>query len=65
MAPHEDPTFARARRRVAVCESLIANRRALIERLRAEGRSTERAEEALAMLEQTLKVLRDAVASFQ
>lgn len=62
-APDSDEsTLEVAQRHVAVGKSLIAEQKAIIERLRADGHPTEAAQRLLATLEQTLSVMYEHLA---
>ena len=62
MPEHDETLLELAQRHVTVGESLVAEQRAIIARLRSQGDSTGDAERLLATMEETLRLMRKHLA---
>jgi hypothetical protein len=62
MARHDETPLEQAERHLAIGESLVAEQRAIIERLRSEGRPTLDAQRLLATLEESLRLMHEHLA---
>jgi hypothetical protein len=57
--------LTQAQRHVSIAESLVAEQKAIIERLRSHGQPTRDAHRLLATLEETLQLMREHLAHEQ